>query len=66
VSGIAKPRYKVCGICGEGTVNPTRMCRPCSDAYEESGNTDGSVMEAMLWAARRSRWYQQRRKRRRR
>ncbi len=59
--GIRVPRRSVCGICGEKTVKPTQMCRACDDVYERDAHQDGSVLEAMLWAARRSRWYAERR-----
>jgi hypothetical protein len=55
------PRTRTCGICGELTNKPTRMCRDCDVSYERQAQEDGSGMEAMLWAARRARWYAQRR-----
>ncbi len=62
MSGIAPPSTRTCGICGKPTSNAIRMCSDCSKSYAKQANEDGSVMEAMLWAARRSRWYAQRRK----
>lgn len=38
------------------------MCGDCSSSYEANAHEDGSVIEAIGWAARRSRWYQQRRR----
>jgi hypothetical protein len=31
------------------------MCKACGDAYDRSAHRDGSVMEAMAWAAARAR-----------
>lgn len=59
---VDRPRTRTCGICGEKTNKSTRMCADCGTAYEKDAHVDGSVMEAMLWAARRSRWYAQRRR----
>lgn len=58
---VPKPSTSTCGICGELTNKPTRMCGDCGKSYERQAREDGSVMEAMLWAARRARWYAQRR-----
>jgi len=62
VSGIDRPRTNTCAICGEGTIRPTNMCRDCEKSYDRSAFDDGSVMAAILWAARRSRWYAERRR----
>jgi predicted amidophosphoribosyltransferase len=58
-------RRAVCSICGEPTTKPTHMCRACGDSYDKHAHDDGSVLEAMLWAARRARWYAERRRNRR-
>lgn len=59
--GIARPRRAVCGVCGEPTDRPTRMCGDCIDSYEAHAQQDGSIAEVIAWAARRARWYAQRR-----
>ncbi len=43
---IDRPRSSTCGICGEPTNKPTRMCFYCDAAYEKNAHQDGSVMEA--------------------
>lgn len=48
-----------CEICGQGE-RYTHMCRPCGDAYERKAHGVGDVIEAIVWAARRARWYAQR------
>jgi hypothetical protein len=44
-----------CPICGSLEGDRTQMCRACMRAYEREAHTDGSVMEAISWAARRAR-----------
>ena len=46
MSGIDKPKHAICGICGERTLKPIRMCRDCNRAYDSDAQQDGSVMEA--------------------
>lgn len=50
-----------CEVCGEPTDKPVRWCISCSANYDRTAHEDGSVMEAILWAARRARWYAERR-----
>ncbi len=50
-----------CQICGEPTTRPTRMCAECRAAYDRHAHETGSVMDAILWAAKRARWYAERR-----
>ena len=38
------------------------MCVDCSDSYDKFCRQDGSIAEVIGWAARRARWYEQRRK----
>lgn len=54
------PKPNQCQVCGEPTAHPVYMCRPCQRSYDSTAHDDGSVMEAILWAARRARWYAQR------
>jgi hypothetical protein len=60
--GISTPRRSICGICGEPTNKPTRMCADCAASHEKFAMQDGSIMESILWAARRARWYAERRR----
>jgi hypothetical protein len=39
------------------------MCKACSESYDAHAHDDGSIIEVISWAARRARWYEQRRKR---
>jgi hypothetical protein len=55
------PRPNRCEVCGEPRERPVRMCRACSRSYEANAHDDGCVLEAILWAARRARWYAERR-----
>jgi hypothetical protein len=50
-----------CQICGEPTDSPVDMCRDCVRAYERQAHDCGEIMFALVWAARRSRWYAERR-----
>jgi hypothetical protein len=36
------------------------MCRACSLSYDRTAHDNGSVMGAILWAAKRARWYAER------
>lgn len=49
-----------CEVCGERSDRPVNMCRVCQRSYDNNAHDDGCVMEAILWAARRSRWYAER------
>jgi hypothetical protein len=60
--GLDRPRRAVCNICGEPTGKPTRMCADCTVSYDKHAHDDGSIIEVIGWAARRARWYEQRRK----
>lgn len=42
-----------CEFCGKRA--QAQMCKSCSKSYDEAGTGDGSVMDAMVWAARRAR-----------
>ena len=60
------PQPNRCEICGEPTPEPTDMCRACGrsldtfhDADQKSGRSSG--MTFAIWAARRARWYAERR-----
>jgi hypothetical protein len=33
------------------------MCAPCGASYDKTAHRDGSVLEAMLWAAKRARQF---------
>lgn len=50
----------ICEICGMATNRPVKMCAQCGIAYDKEAHEDGSVMEAIVWAARRARWYERR------
>lgn len=49
-----------CQICGEPFHRPIDMCLSCHRAYNRQAHDDGSVMFALVWAARRARWYAER------
>lgn len=60
------PQPNRCEICGEPTERPVDMCRSCTIDYElrarDAGySLTGDVIAALLWAARRARWYAERR-----
>lgn len=50
-----------CQVCGEPTTQPVDMCTECVSAYERQAHDDGAIMEVIVWAAKRARWYAQRR-----
>lgn len=54
------PQPNRCQICGEPHHRPIDMCRACSRAYDRDAHEDSTVMFALLWAARRARWYAER------
>lgn len=59
------PQPNRCEICGEPTPEPIDMCRACGrslDAFHD-GHTDPrpGLMATAVWAARRARWYAERR-----
>lgn len=43
-----------CAVCGWRRKS-SRMCNACSLAYERFAHDEGTVMEAIVWAARRAR-----------
>ena len=50
----------LCVICGVRPVEKrpavsSTFCRACASSYDTDGGGDGSVMEAILWAAKRAR-----------
>jgi hypothetical protein len=53
-------RSRKCEICKLSLAGNGRMCGACSDNYERISHDDGSVLEAIIWAARRARWFAQR------
>lgn len=55
------PQPNRCEICGEPTLEPIDMCRACERSYERDAHDVGDVMKALRWAARRARWYAERR-----
>ncbi len=55
------PRPNHCEVCGEPTERWVAMCRACQASYDRTAHDEGSVMEAIHWAARRARWYAGRR-----
>ena len=50
------PQPNRCEVCGEPTDQPTRMCFDCRVDYRKRAHEVGDVMEAVVWAAKRSRW----------
>ncbi len=52
------PKPNRCEVCGEPMSSWVSMCRACRMSYERT--SDGSVTEAILWAAKRARWYAER------
>jgi hypothetical protein len=42
------------------------MCKQCGRSYDRAANNDGTVREAMRWAAERARRFERRRQQRRR
>lgn len=53
-----------CRICGrEKDSDNYFMCRKCATAWDRIGDDDdGTVAYAMMWAAKRARWFEKRRK----
>jgi hypothetical protein len=49
-----------CPICGERRPGGL-MCSVCSRSYDRDAHQDGTVFEAMLWAAERARRFERRR-----
>lgn len=54
------PKPNRCEVCGEPHPTWVRMCKACQRSYDATAHDTGSVMEAILWAATRSRWYAER------
>ena len=50
-----------CVICGEPYNGVNLMCGPCGRSYDRSAHDDGSVFEAMRWAALRARRFERKR-----
>lgn len=49
-----KPQPRTaCMICRPDGVT-VQMCRPCGESYDRDAHADGSVAEAMRWAADRA------------
>jgi hypothetical protein len=44
-----------CVICADPMEARAHMCAKCRRSYDRTAHRDGSVMEAMAWAARRAR-----------
>lgn len=55
------PRPNRCEVCGEPTERWVPWCKACRESYDRTAHQDGSVMEAIQWAARSARWYAERR-----
>lgn len=55
------PRPKHCEVCGEPAERWIAWCTRCQSSYDRTAHDDGSLMEAIHWAARRARWYAERR-----
>jgi methionyl-tRNA synthetase len=55
----------LCPICGERD-SVGLMCKQCGRSYDRDANNDGTVWEAMRWAAERARRFERRRQQRRR
>jgi DNA invertase Pin-like site-specific DNA recombinase len=53
----------LCQIC---QTHPTSsvMCDPCGRSYDRTAFRDGSIIEAMAWAAQRARRFERRKTRR--
>lgn len=49
-----------CAICGPGE-RARRWCIDCRMSYDRHARNDGSVMEAIVWAARRAKRYERKR-----
>lgn len=54
------PAPNRCGVCGEPTPRPIDACRRCMIDFDKRA-AEHSVMDAILWAANRARWYAERR-----
>ncbi len=54
------PKPNRCEVCGEPQTRWVPMCRACQLSYDRTARDVGSVMEAILWAATRARWYAER------
>ena len=59
------PQPNRCEICGEPTERPVDMCRECVISHVKAGLGEppmGGYGRALaVWAARRARWYAERR-----
>lgn len=55
------PQPNRCEICGEPTAAPIDMCKECVISYGGGRPDTGRIMQALVWAARRARWYAERR-----
>lgn len=55
---------KVCLICRNPRKKSGDMCAPCAKSYDRTAHRDGSVMEAMVWAANRARRFERQRQKR--
>lgn len=51
----------ICEVCGQPQERRVPMCRACQRSYDKDACNDGCVLEAIVWAARRARWYVERR-----
>lgn len=52
-----------CGICNLRLAGSGRFCSVCGRAYDRNAHNDGTVMEALLWAAKRARFFERKRSR---
>jgi hypothetical protein len=53
-----------CEVCGEPADRPVDMCAACAESHLKAGLGErplgGYANQAILWAARRARWYAER------
>jgi len=52
----------ICIVCAERRANQSLFCKQCGDSYDRSRTKDdGTIVAALEWAAKRSRWFERRR-----
>lgn len=52
-----------CVVCGERPRTGALFCGPCGRSWDRDASKDASIAAAVLWAARRARWFERRRRR---
>lgn len=53
----------ICVICYERKKCGGNLCTVCGKSYDRNAHNEGTVLEAMVWAAKRARWFERKRQR---